>query len=307
MAVKKIKSKQKPTSSDDKKGLKKKPPSPQQRMEALNLSLPDELNEPVTKIEGLHIMIHGAKGIGKTSLAARFNKSFTCQFEPGGKLLRTYQRPCPEWIYFKSYVQMLEKEPEKYKTLVIDTGSLAYERCMRYVCEVENMSHPSDEKWGKGWDFVKKEFSDQLIRVMSLGMGTVTIVHSIEKDIETKSGNTYTRIVPQLTGQAESYFAGPIDICGYYHYVGTERWLQIRGDDFVEAKCRAEENFIALDGNPVYMIPMGTSPDESYENFVSAFNNEQSLSYAPEEYDKKSTKKLLKKSKKLLKKKGKRK
>lgn len=262
--------------------LRTRKATPDERMEELELSLPKEKSKPAQNIEDYNWLIYGPKGIGKTSLGARFNDSLTCQFEPGGKALETYQVACPEWIHFKKVIDLLKDESERYGTLVIDTAALAYDRCMNYVCEKVGIEHPGDEGYGKGWNRVKEEFAKNMNYGMSLGMGLIAIAHDVDKEVETKSGRKFHKMAPQMSGQCESFYSGPIDIVGYYHYDGEQRFLQIRGDEYVEAKCRLENNFIAKDGKPVYKIPMGQNPDEAYENIIKAFNNEQEISYAPD-------------------------
>jgi len=263
--------------------LKKKPPTLQEKESALEIELPTKKNKPSSNIEDYAFHIYGPKGIGKTSLAAQFPDSLTLQFEPGGKALTSYQMAMPGWMHFRRTVEMLQEDSDDYNNVVIDTAQLSYDCCMDYICEDLKIKHPSESAWGAGWKAVSSEFQQQMNRLGLLDMGFFAISHDVDKEIETKSGRKFMKCQPNLSGQAESYFSGPIDIVGYYHYDGDERWLQIRGNDYVEAKCRLEENFIAKDGQPVYKIPMGNSSKESYENLLSAFNNEQEESFAPDE------------------------
>lgn len=280
MAVKK---KSKPEGSDKKSKIKKKPPTLEEQEALLELDLPDEMSEPAGNIEDYNMMIFGPKGIGKTSLASRFNNSLTMAFEPGGKALRTFQRAVPSWMHFRKYIQLLNEEPGKFTTVVIDTAQIAYNRCMDYACQEAGIKHPGDEGYGKGWKRVAQEFERQFNTLMSMGMGIIAVAHDRDDEVETKSGRKFNKMIPALTGQCDEYFSGPIDIVGYYHYDGEQRWLQIRGSDYITAKCRLEENFIAKDGQPVFKIPMGNTPDEAYSNLTKAFNNEQDESYIPED------------------------
>lgn len=269
-------------SSASESRLKKRKATPDERMADLDFELPFDKSVPASDIESYNWLIYGPKGIGKTSLGAQFVDSLTAQFEPGGKALSTYQVPCPEWIYFKKTIELLKTESSRFRTLVLDTSALAYERCMSYVCEKADITHPGDEGYGKGWARVRDEFASVMNYGMSLGLGLIAIAHDQDREIETKSGRKFHKMCPQLSGQAEGFFSGPIDIVGYYHYDGEYRFLQIRGDEYVEAKCRLENRFIAKDGKPVYKIPMGNNPEEAYANIVTAFNNGQEHSYAPD-------------------------
>lgn len=247
----------------------------------LGITLPTELSEPSHSIGDYSFLIYGSKKIGKTSLASQFPKSLAFMFEPGGTALRLLQQPCPSWAHFKQSIDKIPK-PCPYKTFIVDTASVGYDRCMEYTCAKASIDHPSDEGYGKGWDKVKKELASQLSRLMLINAGLVALAHDKAQEIETKSGRKFTKIMPNLTGQAESYFSATIDVIGYYHIEDNQRWLQIREDDFAVAGCRCEENFLTPDGQQIFKIPMGNSPQEAYKNLIKAFNNEQQETYAPE-------------------------
>lgn len=249
--------------------------------EELNIELPTEYSEPATSIGDYTFLLYGSKKIGKTSLASQFPKALAFMFEPGGKALRLLQLACPTWPHFK---QALDKLTGKhmYRTCIIDTVSVAYERCMEYACQKASIDHPSDEGYGKGWDRVKKEFTSQLSQLMLSDTGLLMLAHDKIAEIETRSGRKFNKTMPNLTGQAEGFVSATIDVIGYYHIVDNQRWLQIREDDYAVAGCRCEENFLALDGQPVFKIPMGTSAQEAYANLITAFNNKQKESYTPE-------------------------
>jgi len=250
--------------------------------EALDIELPTTYSEPASEIGDYTFLIYGSKKIGKTSLAAQFPKALAFMFEPGGKALRLMQLPCPTWSHFKQAIDKIEVS-NIYKTFVVDTASVAYDRCMEYACQKANIDHPGDEGYGKGWDRVKKELSAQFSRLMLQNSGLIMLAHDKIAEIETRSGRKFNKTMPNLTGQAEGFIAATIDVIGYYHIVDNQRWLQIREDDYAMAGCRCEENFMTPDGQPVFKIPMGTSPQEAYQNLITAFNNKQKESYAPEE------------------------
>ena len=51
----------------------------------------------------------------------------------------------------------------------------------------------------------------------------------------------------------------------------------LRGDDYIDAGTRLGEpeniRFFYPDGTPIKVLPMGNTSKESYQNFLSAFNN----------------------------------
>jgi hypothetical protein len=267
-----------PKATEEKPSLLKKRKNPD---DDLGIVLPTELSEPSHDIGDYSFLFYGSKKIGKTSLAAQFPKALAFMFEPGGTALRLLQQPCPSWAHFKQSIDKLTV-PCVYKTFILDTASVLYDRCMEYACAKAGIEHPSDEGYGKGWDKVKKELTAQLSRIMLQDAGLIALAHDKVQEVETKSGRKFNKIMPNLTGQAESYFAATIDVIGYYHIDDNQRWLQIREDDFAMAGCRCEENFLTPDGQQIFKIPMGNSPQEAYANLLKAFNNQQKETYAPE-------------------------
>ncbi len=248
----------------------------------LDLSLPTEKSIPSTNLEDYTNLIYGKKKIGKTTLTSWFENTFHLMFEAGSKALSIYARPVPSWEHFLGYIQLLESGKHEFKNIVIDTGAVAYDRDMEYICKREGINHPSDRNdYGATWSMVRTGFEKAHARIMGLGLGLLIIAHEKVETIESRSGVKYDRIVPALSGQADEYYAGMIDNIFYYHYIGSERFLTIRGDEFVVAGTRCEKNFLTPDGEQIYRIPMDNNSKESYGNLVKAFNNEQTRTYKP--------------------------
>lgn len=263
MAIEKVKLK--PISSVKKEVFVEKP----------KVALPTEVSKPSNEIGVYSLLVYGRKKIGKTSLVSNFPKTFCMMFEPGAKSLRIYQKPVGSWEEFLAYIDLLENTKHDFKTVCIDTGKIAYDYCLDYVCRINNFEHPTDEAYGKGWEKVRKELQTAFIRLMNLGIGVIVICHEKIADIMRKSSETYNRIIPDLAGQAGSFFAGVIDTIAYYHYVDEQRVLTIQGDEEIEAGTRCEENFRTVSGERIYNIPMGSSSSEAYKNLIAAFNNRQ--------------------------------
>lgn len=245
-------------------------------------ALPTEVTAPQVGFRDLTWLIYGEKGIGKTSMAARFPGALLVPFEPGTKFLTIQRLPLVRrWEEFMHVVKQLEEGGHSFGTAVIDPGNKAYEVCMDFVCRREGVTHPSDRKdFGKTWGAVAREFQEAHARMSAAEVSMVILAHAKALEMETYSGQTFTRIVPVMSGSTEEYYAGIVDMIGYYHYYKSQRFLQIRGDDFVMAKCRPEQHFITKGGDPVVRIPMGSSSAEAFENIERAFENNQTETFA---------------------------
>lgn len=256
-------------------------------IQSLNLSLPTERSVPSTNLRDYTNLFYGKKKIGKTTLSSHFPDTIHFMFEAGSKALAIYARIVPSWEHFLGYINLIEndfkKEKLRFKNAVIDTGAIAYDRCLEYICKREGINHPSDLKdWGANWKKISQEFERAHTRLSACGLGLLVIAHEKTDEIELRDGKKYNKIIPALSGQAEDYYAGAIDNIFYYEYVGDKRFLTIRGSQFVVAGTRCENNFLTPDGEEIYRIPMGKSSKEAYNNLLDAFNNKQIETYKPE-------------------------
>ena len=262
------------------------PNSQPQAKSRSGFTLPTQKSEPIDTIEKAIMLLYGERKIGKTSLASRFTDAFFLMFEPGGSGLSIYQQDIADWNMFCEFVDLLQEQTDFYRTIVIDTIDIAYEKCMEYVCKREGFGHPSDKEvgFGKGWKLVDTEFKKQMTRLLQTGRGTVFVSHAHTKEFQAMSGPKFDKLVPTMGTQAARYIIGLADILAYYGYYGEERFLTIRGSDSVECGHRLRENFWVEDRSErVHSIPMGKDEDEAYANFMLAFNNKQQTNGKPED------------------------
>jgi len=219
--------------------------------------------------------MYGAKKIGKTTLAAQFPDTFFLFFEPGIGELEVHAKQVTSWMEFVSYLDLLE-EDESYKTVVIDTVDVAYNLCFEYTCAKNGFEHPGDRNdFGKSWSLIKKEFMRQFRRLFRLKKGTILISHAKDREFETKHGKKYNRIVSTMSGQAHDYINGEADIWFFYGYEGEDRVITLKGSDYVSAGSRLRTRFRTPDGERIGRIPCGNDEEETYENLIAAFQNEQ--------------------------------
>lgn len=246
------------------------------------LKLPTAVSEVSSKMEDYSWLIYGRKKIGKTSLTQHFDGQLHMMFEPGAKALELFKVDIPAdegWKHAREYRDLLIAGDHQFRNIVIDTGPTAYDRCLEWTCASMGISHPSDESWGKGWKAVTNEFKRFHLDILAKGLGLVVLGHDHVREITKENGDAFNQVYPRMATGAEDFYSGVIDIIAYYRYVRDQRWLQIRGDDYVMAGCRCEKNFLTPDGEPVFNIPMGDSSEEAYGNLVKAFNNGQSKAY----------------------------
>lgn len=248
----------------------------------MTVSLPTSKSIPTANLAEYTWLIHGEPKIGKTSLIAEFRNVLFTMFEPGGKALSIHQTPTiVDWSYMLGVINELEKGGHDFKSVCIDTGSKAYDRCLEWVCRRDHIQHPGKiEDFGASWKEVMKAFVDVHTRIAALNLGFFVTAHSRATERQRRTGLKDLKIEPMFGGSTDEFYRGIIDIIAYYHMVGEQRFLQIRGDDTVVAGCRLQNNFLTPTGEPIKMIPMGKSPKEAYQRIMLAFNNKQEQTYS---------------------------
>ena len=243
------------------------------------LTLPTEKSVPKKSFLDYSYMLYGRKKIGKTSLAGCFPDCFFLMSEPGAENLKVYQRPIRNWKEFVGYLDLLDANPERFRTVVIDIGDPLYDWCLKYICDKEGIDHPSEIKdYGATWKAITQELNNQCSRLLPINSGRGLVVTSHEKSIEVDvagSVTTLQRIIPTMEKHTMEFFNGKVDVIAFYTYKGKERILVIDGDERLEAGCRLKYNFKTTAGERVSVIRAGKTEEETYQNFENAFHNKQ--------------------------------
>lgn len=246
------------------------------------LSLPTEKSEPCTNLEDFVILLYGREKIGKTTMLSHFDRALFLMFEPGGKALSIFKREVLTWVDFKAYIKLLHgPDGERFRTIVIDTVDLCYRLCLEYVIKFKLAGqHPGEEKYGKGWDALRDEFSKTMAEICKLGKGVVFVSHDKERTIKKMGGGEYDIIGPTLQDAARSTIEPMADIFAYYYYDSeNRRKLKLVGDSESLGGTRLKEQDRFFKG--IDEVDMGTSSKQAYDNFVAAMNNKPSSKLPP--------------------------
>ena len=249
------------------------------------IRLPDEKTTPLNDMLAHTYLIFGSKKIGKSSLMARFPDTFFLPTEKGLDLQSVFQ-PVDEdnnpivlrdWLALKKWARLACRDG-RYSAICIDTIDQAYRLAFKYICDREGIRHPQESEWGKAWGFITDEMI-ALIEMIALDydLGLFMLSHTASKTIERFDGEIEV-FQASLGGKTGEYITGAVAFWAYYGYKGKQRRLWLAGSDGLDAGTRFENNFLDAETNePLEYIPMGNSPDEAYENFTAAFNNEIEL------------------------------
>lgn len=252
-------------------------PKPNPQQTASSLSLPTEKKLPETDLSKYTTLIYGREKIGKTTLASTFPDALFFTTEPGTKGLSIFEfnselGGITDWHVLQQAVQLLKKNKQQFKTIVIDTVDRAYDMCLDWVCADLRIDHPGEDEsgkndWGKSWKAVKKEFLRQIDIIQRIGLGIVFVSHAKEEEIRTRSGYSYTRIFPSMQGQARQIVQALVDMFFYAEYFRERRVLICQGDETIWAGARRTPTGKQL---PRFL------PLDSYETIRKAFFGEAS-------------------------------
>ena len=169
-------------------------------------------------------------------------------FEQGTNALAGIRsQPILRWTDAKKVLTQLRKPQAKeiYDTIVVDTASIAWQLCEKYICQRENVDSIRDVPWGQGWNMLKQEFSEFWREITLLGFGILFIAHSKDKPTEMRNedGEAITAVCPDLPNQCYTIINSIVDIIGYLQVQmnpdGTsERFLYTRSTPTVFAGSR---------------------------------------------------------------------
>ena len=186
-------------------------------------------------LKGKYVLLYGKPKSGKTTAACSFPDAVLLAFEKGYNAIgNAYPFDINKWSDFKMSLRDLEDQraKDRFKTVIIDTISICWEMCEKYICQQNGVQKIADIPWGGGYTACKKEFETSIRRITQLGYGVVLIAHSASRVEKTADGSDIEIISPDLPKRAAEVCNGIVDIIGYIgnEWVNGERkrWLYTR-------------------------------------------------------------------------------
>ena len=139
------------------------------------------------------------------------------------------------WTVFKEAIEELEKGQNGFDTIIIDLVEDTREMCRIHMYEKLGIQHESDAGYGKGWDIIKTEYLSTMRRFFNLDYQNLVIVsHEAVSEVKMKSGQSVTKIAPNLQEGVALKLAGMVDIVARVHVEEDgERILSFRPNEYV--------------------------------------------------------------------------
>ena len=199
-------------------------------------------------LKGKFLLIYGLPKSGKSTFGSQLPRALFMNFEQGTNALAGIRGvPMLRWTDAKKVLTQLRKPQAKemYDTIVVDTVSIAWQLCEKYICQRENVESIRDVPWGQGWNMLANEFSEFWREITLLGFGILFIAHTKDKPTEMRDedGNAISAVCPDLPNKAYTIINSIVDIIGYLQVQmnpdGTsERYLYTRSTPTVFAGSR---------------------------------------------------------------------
>lgn len=200
--------------------------------------------------------------------------------EPGYRGLNVRKNVADDWQDIRDFTEQFEEDDKKktpeHSTVILDTADYAYDMCFTFMCKKLRISHPQDENdFGKSWGAIRKEFESVVKRLLALKKGVIFTSHAAVREFKHRDGESHSKLMPTLSGQAAEVIAGLFDNIFYFGFDGSDRVLVINGDEYVDAGTRIDAHFrTSKKKRRLNVVPMGSSPEEAHHNLIAAFNNE---------------------------------
>lgn len=175
------------------------------------------------------VVIYGAEGIGKSTLAAQFPHPLFIDTEGGTAQLdvRRIEKPS-SFDELLSIVREVAATPNLCKTLILDTADWAEQMCIAGLCAKYKKSGIEDFGYGKGYTYLSEEYARLLSAfdaVIAAGINVVITAHAKMRKFEQPDEmGAYDRWEMKLSKQVAPLLKEWCDLllfCNYKTYVVT--------------------------------------------------------------------------------------
>lgn len=134
------------------------------------------------------VVIYGAEGIGKSTLASKFPEAVFIDTEGSTNTMDVARLPKPEsWSYLLEELEYIKSNPGVCKTLVIDTIDWAEAMCVEAICAKHQKKGIEDFGYGNGYVYVREEigrFLNKLSEIVDVGINVVLTAHAQMRKFE---------------------------------------------------------------------------------------------------------------------------
>lgn len=144
--------------------------------------LTNELNIVSGKIKrAQRVVIYGAEGVGKTTLASKFPNPLFLDVEDGTAFLDVARIRVKSYSQLTNVLSKLLTDPKDFKTIVIDTIDWVEMLMSEHICNEKHLNSIEDFGYGKGYTHLgerMQKFLSNLDGFIDKGVHVVLLAHS---------------------------------------------------------------------------------------------------------------------------------
>ncbi len=134
------------------------------------------------------VVIYGAEGIGKSTLAAQLPNAVFIDTEAGTRQLTVGRLPDPKrWEDVINELKWAAAHPDELDTLIVDTVDAAESMAITYVCAQKGLKDIEAAGYGKGYTYLADEFK-RFLRfcddVIESGTNVCLVAHAAMRKFE---------------------------------------------------------------------------------------------------------------------------
>lgn len=184
------------------------------------------------------VVIYGAEGIGKTTLAAQFPDPLFLDLEEGSAQMDVRRvDDINSWNALGTVLKELIEDPTICKTVVLDTADKAEMMATRAVCQERQIAGIEDAGFGKGYTYLAEKMAS-LISTLDLlvkkGLNVVVIAHAAMRKFEQPDEmGAYDRWELKLSKKVSPLLKEWADMLLFLNYKTTI--VKIKGEEKAKA------------------------------------------------------------------------
>jgi AAA domain len=204
------------------------------------------------------VLIYGAEGNGKTTLAAKFPKPVALLLErglPRGVTIDAIDG-ITSFAGVMDVLRELYRDPHGYQTLVIDTVDTLEPMLLEHVCDTHHWKNIEHPPYGKGWVIADAEWMRFITAIRALRdkhhMTIVLVAHSAVERVDDPRAPSYTAYLPKLHKRARHLILDASDVVGF---LAEDLRIAIDGSGFRERSRATSSNqrFLFVEGCPAFV------------------------------------------------------